>query len=72
VLQEQHLGLDRYHVKETELKKETERLEEVIKQLNETLQEEQESYARTIAHMRQSIMQDEKAIESLVKQASSL
>lgn len=66
------MGLDRHHVKETELKKETERLEEVLKQLNETLQEEQESYTRTITHMRQSIQQDEKAIESLVKQASSL
>lgn len=43
-----------------------------MRQLTETLQEEQESYSRTIRHMRQSIQQDERAIESLVKQATSL
>jgi len=72
IFQEQQLDLDREHVKEAELRKERERLEEGMRQLTETLQEEQESYSRTIRHMRQSIQQDERAIESLVKQATSL
>ena len=55
-----------------ELKKTNERLEEMLRQLNETVEEEQESYNRIIGHMKQSIQQDEKAIEGLVKQATQL
>ena len=59
-------------LKEMELKKTNERLEEMLRQLNETVEEEQESYNRIIGHMKQSIQQDEKAIEGLVKQATQL
>jgi uncharacterized protein YdiU (UPF0061 family) len=60
----------RLSIKEAELKKSNEQLEEQLRQLTDTLQEEKESYTRIITHMRQSIQQDEQAIEGLVKQAT--
>ena len=52
------------------MRKGNEHLEDVLKKLEQALQEEQDSYNRTIGHMRYSIQQDEKAIEGLVKQAN--
>lgn len=64
--------MEKVTLQEAELKKENERLEEMLKHLTEILGEEQESYTRIIGHMKQSIVQDEKAIESLSKQANML
>ena len=69
-LEKDETYLQKMLVKEMELRKGNERLDEIYKQLSETLREEQEGYNRTIGHMRQSIQQDEKAIEGLVKQAT--
>jgi hypothetical protein len=64
--------LEKVTLQEVELKKGNERLDETLQHLTEILGEEQESYARIIGHMKQSIVQDEKAIESLSKQANML
>ena len=69
-LQKDQAYLEKMTVKEAELRKGNEHLEEVLKQLEHTIQVEQESYNRTIGHMRHSIQQDEKAIQGLVKQAN--
>ena len=44
----------------------------MLRQLTETVEDEKDSYNRIIGHMKQSIQQDEKAIEGLVKQATQL
>ena len=59
-------------LKEAELRKTNERLEEMVKNCSEILCEEQEGYKRVIGNMKESIVHDEKAIEGLMKQASLL
>jgi hypothetical protein len=71
-LQKDQIYLEKMAVKEVEAKKGNERLEEILSNLEEIQSEEQESYNRIIGHMKFSIQQDEKAIESLSKQATLL
>lgn len=59
-------------MREMEGRKDNERLREGLRQLTEMLTEQQEGYSRVIGHMKQSIQQDEKAIEGLVKQAAQI